>query len=349
MLAASELDHLLVDHAVTLEALHNAMLQTHAQESTIGHLQSDLSCKAGIADVLHTRLMKANQKAFAAKQGLSKAQALHKQLLEDDCLTKATEELASATACIAELEQDLLQTHLRPLNLMSVAVQTSPPSLSSVGIQASAPTSYTSSGIQTIPGKLSNPTPHPPTIAPTSYAQAVQRQHSPAIFSPPSLAPPAVSPASTGFKGSRATKATELHFYIRLQPVFNQRLARSFLEPMGCNRINHHHTLADSFILAMYRVVNKRGVKLLPKLNGHVHNGAPPPAPIQAVFWSPKGNLTMWTKKAITDNLQTLLLAMVTFLCGSKSWTGLPCHYSKSKVSPPRTIKATPWTLNRSC
>ena len=174
MLVASELDHLLADHVVTLEALCKAMLQTCAQESTIGCLQSDLSHKANIADALHARLTKANQKAFAAVQDLSKTQELYKQLSEDDHLTKATEELASATACIVELERDLLQAHLHPLDLLSVAMQTSTLAVSSVSIQASAPTSYTSSGAQTNSRKLSSLTPLPPTTALTSYAKAIQ-------------------------------------------------------------------------------------------------------------------------------------------------------------------------------
>ena len=88
------------------------------------------------------------------------------------------------------------------------------------------------------------------------------------------------------------------------------------MEPTGRNRINHRHALVDSFILAMYKVANKRQAKLLPKLNGHVHNSTPPPAPIQAIFWSPKGNLIVRTKQVISDGLRTLLLATVTFLCG---------------------------------
>ena len=174
MLAGPELDLLLVEHTVVLEALRTAMLQTHAQEGTIGCLQWDLSLKAGIADMLHTRLTKANWRAFAAERDLLKVQELYNQLSEDDHLTKATEELASATACIEELERDLLHPHLHPLDLMSVAIQTSPPALSSVGIQALAPTSHASSGVQTTPRKLRNPIPLPPTTVLTSYTQAIQ-------------------------------------------------------------------------------------------------------------------------------------------------------------------------------
>ena len=174
MLAGSELDRLLVEHVVVLKALHKAMLQTRAQEGTIGHLQSDHSLKASAAELLHTRLTKANQKAFAAEQDLSKVQELYKQLSEDNHLTKATEKLASANARVEELERDLLQTHLRPLNLVLVAMQTSPLALPSVSTQASVPASHAYAGIQTTPGKLCNLIPLPPTTAPTSYAQAVQ-------------------------------------------------------------------------------------------------------------------------------------------------------------------------------
>lgn len=104
MLTASKLDLFLVDHMVILKALCKTMLQTCAHEDTIGCLQVDLTHKADIATALHTRLMKANHKAFAAEQGLLKAQELNKQLSEDDCLTKVTKELANTTTHIAELE-----------------------------------------------------------------------------------------------------------------------------------------------------------------------------------------------------------------------------------------------------
>ena len=259
MLAGSELDLLLVEHVVVLEALRKAMLQACAQEGTIEQLQLDLSLKASTAEVLHTRLTKANQRAFAAEQDLLKIQTQYKQLLDDDRLTKATEELASATTRIEELERDLLQTCLCPLDLVLTAVQTSPSVCSSVGIQTSAPcssisvqalapTSHASSGTQTIAGKIGIPTPLPPTTILTSYAQAVQRQHPPASLPPPIFAPShAVSPAIAGYKGSRATKANELHFFVRSWHAFNQRLTRSFLEPTGCNRINHCHTFVTPF------------------------------------------------------------------------------------------------------
>ena len=317
MLAGSELELLLTEHAAVLEALRKAMLHTRAQEGVIGQLQSDFCRKKVAAEMLHTRLTKANQKAFTAEQDLSKVQTQYKSLLDDDHLAKVTEELAGATARIEELKQDLLWIRLRPLDLVSTAVQTSPPVRSSVSIQASAPISHASSGTQTAAAKLGNSTLLPPATTPTSYAQAVQRRHPPASL-PPLVPVPShvVSPAAAGYKGSKATKANELHFYIRSRPAFNQRLSHSFLEPTGRNRINHRHALADSFILAMYKVANKRQVKLLPKLNGYVHKGTPPPAPIQAVFWSPKGNLIVRTKQVISDDLRTLLLTTVTFLCG---------------------------------
>ena len=328
MLAGSELDLLLAEHAVVLEALRKTMLQTCAQEGIIGQLQSDLSHKAVVAETLHTRLTGANQRAFAAEQDLSKVWTQYKQLLDDNRLTKVTEELADATARIEELKQDLLRIRLRPLDLVSTAVQTSPDLVStavqtsptvcsSVGIQASAPISYASSGTQTTAKILGNPTPPPPTTTSTSYAQAVQRRHPLASLPPPvATSSYAVSPATAGYKGSRATKANKLHFHIRSRPAFNQKLSRSFLEPSGHNWINHRHALADLFILAMYRVANKCQVKLLPKLNGHIHDGTPPPAPIQAVFLSPKGNLIVRTKQAISNGLRTLILATIAFLCG---------------------------------
>ena len=307
MLAGAELDLLLIEHTVVLEVLWKTMLQTRAQEGIIGQLQSDFSHKFVATEMLRTRLTRANQRAFAAEQDLSKVQTQYKNLLDNDCLAKVTEELADATTHIEELKQDLLRIRLRPLDLVSTAVQTSP-DLVSAAVQTSPTTTAEIRG---------NPNSLPPTTTSTSYAQAVQQQRPLASLPPPIATPShAVSPAIAGYKGSKATKANELHFHVRSRPAFNQRLARSFLEPSGHNQINHRHALADLFILAMYRVVNKRQAKLLPKLNRHIHNGAPPPAPIQAVFWSPKGNLIVRTKQAISDGLRTLLLSTVASLCG---------------------------------
>lgn len=148
------------------------------------------------------------------------------------------------------------------------------------------------------------------------YAQAVGQQCLLVTIPPSVSSPPTVLPAAAEYKGCRATKATRLHFFIKSQSAFNQRLARSFLEPTGHSRINHHHALVDPFLLVMYRVASKHEAKLLLRINGHIHDSIPPPAPITAVFWSPKGNLIIRAKKAISNDLHTLLMKTVMLLCG---------------------------------
>ena len=183
---------------------------------------------------------------------------------------------------------------------------------------------YASSTVQATAAPIAKPiaaSTLPPVLKATSYAQVAKSATPPTTrIAPPVHSCPPTAPV-TDFKGRRATRLSELHFQLASRSTFNLNLSKINFDSWH----DHRHSLVTTFGHALcqmtvdgysnplVRRAYSRGLKSLT-------DDPLKRVLLDAVFWSPKGNLIVRTKHIkVSDDAKRLIIDTVSRLAGGPS------------------------------
>ena len=116
--------------------------------------------------------------------------------------------------------------------------------------------------------------------------------------------------SESAFKGRRGTKPSELHLQFVSRTDFVNKLQAKY-----DGKINHRHALKDAFIKILNRV-SERLCKRTSKPNKIAVRDILRNNYIDAIFWSPRGNLIIRAKRAIDPISLEVITATVTHISG---------------------------------
>jgi hypothetical protein len=313
--AVSAIDNLKADNASLRGCFTSAIHLNHDHTVTIDKLKVEHTAtsdrlKANLQTAV-TASLESNVRATALSRTLADVTATNDCLWSElTILLTPTPTSSAATQTDPITTPPTTSTSAQTIHTtVDAASQTAPVSVPTTG-DAATQTDFVATVNKPIPAA------HLPSVSqPTSYAQAtkanISLSHATAHATPHTTAtPPTTVPIITAapssslpFKGRRGTKASEIHLQLSSRADFNDKLHTMYGQP-----IIHRHALKDAFTGALNRTFELRCRRTHKGKHGSLReifrNN-----PIDAVFWSPQGNLIVRAKKAINP----VLLELITF------------------------------------
>ena len=309
--------------STTIDKL-NSNDRSHREQ--INALTADIaSLKAKLHSAL-TSSFTATSRASLLTQSLEDVKSSNQQLRKEiEILTAPTQTSSIATQTVSMTIDSATQTDVATIDTASQTTAAT----KTDSVTQTDPVTAAAATTLILPSKPTPAASLPSVTHPMSYAQATATsgltltptkpglskalaKHVNATQTAPSI-PTSTIPLPTSepaFKGRRGTKPSELHLQFVSRTDFVNKLQAKY-----DGKINHRHALKDAFIKILNRV-SERLCKRTSKPNKIAVRDILRNNYIDAIFWSPRGNLIIRAKRAIGPVSLEVITATITYISG---------------------------------